>query len=62
MTIPALVSVLLAAQQATTEAEADALLDRLADPHTRELARREWRELHAASVTRISDDQIKEAS
>jgi hypothetical protein len=45
--------VFLALQHCSDETEAERLIARLADPFTQRLARREWRELHAATVKTI---------
>lgn len=49
------IGLLLALQNAPDEDTANRLIDRLRDPYTRALARKEWRELHAAAVTRIEE-------
>lgn len=55
MTARTVVHVLLALQNCTDETQAQALIDRLADPWTRAVVRREWDHLHASQVQQIGD-------
>jgi hypothetical protein len=49
------VGVFLALQHAATEDQAEALIQSLASPETRALARREWREHYARTVKHIGE-------
>lgn len=54
MTAHSVVSLLLRLQNATTDAEANELIDRLADPFLRAVVRREWADLQASQTTHLT--------